>query len=61
MGESLKDKRVIVSGAFGALGRVVMACFAERGARLAAVDFAAAPPAGLAAEVVLSGVDLSEP
>ncbi|MGH7017681.1 MAG: SDR family oxidoreductase [Caulobacteraceae bacterium] len=61
MGESLKDKRVIVSGAFGALGRVVTACFAERGARLAAVDFAAAPPAGLAAEVVLSGVDLSEP
>ena len=33
------DKRVIVTGAAGALGRSVFDCFASRGARVAALDY----------------------
>jgi NAD(P)-dependent dehydrogenase (short-subunit alcohol dehydrogenase family) len=62
----VRGKSVIVTGAFGVLGRVVAETLAARGARVAAVDLAAEPPEGLvaalgAAGVILGGVDLAEP
>jgi NAD(P)-dependent dehydrogenase (short-subunit alcohol dehydrogenase family) len=62
----LQGRRVIVTGAFGALGRAVGAAFAQRGARVAAVDLASAPPEGLTERlgerpVILGGCDLSDP
>ena len=39
---------VVVTGAFGALGRAVAAKAAAEGARVAALDYADSPPAGLA-------------
>lgn len=56
----MKDKVVIVTGAFGALGRAVVARLAQAGARVAAVDFAISPPEGLGAARVIGGVDLSD-
>ena len=57
------DKVVIVTGAFGALGRVVATTLAARGARLGLVDFAGAAPEELtqefAAHLLLPGVDLA--
>jgi len=60
----MQDKIIIVTGAFGALGRVVAQVAADQGAKVAALDVAPAPPAGLAerlrpASAVLAGVDLS--
>jgi NAD(P)-dependent dehydrogenase (short-subunit alcohol dehydrogenase family) len=62
----MQDKAVIVTGAFGILGRAVAGAFAARGARVAAVDLAPKPPAGLAESLgpealVLGGVDLTNP
>ena len=62
----MRGKSVIVTGAFGALGRVVVATLAERGARVAAVDLAASAPVDLATALgdgglVLGGVDLTDP
>jgi NAD(P)-dependent dehydrogenase (short-subunit alcohol dehydrogenase family) len=62
----LKDKCVIVTGAFGVLGRAVAAAVVERGAKVAAVDLAKAPPVDLAAALgdraaMLGGHDLSDP
>ncbi|MBV9994179.1 MAG: SDR family NAD(P)-dependent oxidoreductase [Caulobacteraceae bacterium] len=62
----MKDKCVIVTGAFGALGQVVGRVLAERGAKVAAVDVAKTPPAGLSAAlgdrvVLLGGYDLADP
>ena len=62
---ALKGKRVAVTGAFGALGGAVVKVAAAAGARVAALDQAAAPdwataavgPAGLA----LGGADLTDP
>jgi NAD(P)-dependent dehydrogenase (short-subunit alcohol dehydrogenase family) len=56
---------VVVTGAFGALGRAVARAFATRGARLALLDVAPQPPAAvreqLGAEPLLfGGVDLSD-
>jgi NAD(P)-dependent dehydrogenase (short-subunit alcohol dehydrogenase family) len=54
----------IVTGAFGALGRVVAEKAAARGWRLALVDAApaSAAPSGVAGEpLVLGGVDLTDP
>jgi NAD(P)-dependent dehydrogenase (short-subunit alcohol dehydrogenase family) len=55
---------VVVTGAFGALGRAVAEAFARRGARLALVDLAPPPPApgaeGGAAPLVFGGVDLTD-
>lgn len=50
---------VIVTGAFGALGREVVAELSERGHRVAGVDLAPAP-AGFAAALALGGVDLAD-
>jgi len=60
----MQNKVVIVTGAFGALGRVVAETFIKRGARVALIDKAAAPPAELAAAcgdkgLMLGNVDLS--
>ena len=59
----MEGKCVIVTGAFGVLGRAVIALLAERGARVAAVDVAPTAVAGdLATEaVLLGGFDLADP
>ena len=60
----MKDKSVIVTGAFGALGQVVARTLAAQGARLALVDAAPAAPEALASEfsahLLLPGVDLTQ-
>lgn len=60
----MQDKTVIVTGAFGALGRVVAKTLAAKGAKLALVDAAPAVPEALAAEfaghLLLPGVDLTQ-
>ena len=61
----MKDKVVVVTGAFGVLGRVVALGAAARGARVAAVDYAATAPDNLVsalgeAAVFKGGVDLSD-
>ena len=60
----MKGKVVAVTGGYGALGRVVAATAADRGASVAALDFAPTPPDGLAERLgpnalLLGGVDLS--
>jgi NAD(P)-dependent dehydrogenase (short-subunit alcohol dehydrogenase family) len=50
---------VIVTGAFGALGRVVVAELTKRGHKVAAVDVAPAP-ADYPAPLALGGVDLTD-
>lgn len=62
---STKNQVVVVTGAFGALGRAVARAFATRGARLALLDVAAQPPASLREEfgaepLLFGGVDLSD-
>lgn len=54
---------IAITGAFGVLGSAVATAAAAQGARLALLDFAQAPPAGLpsGSEVlVLGGVDLTD-
>ena len=60
----MKGKVLAVTGGYGALGRVVAAVAADRGASVAALDFASAPPDGLAERLgphalLLGDVDLS--
>jgi len=61
----MTGKSVIVTGAFGALGRVVARTLAAQGATLALVDAAPAAPEALASEfsahLLLPGVDLTDP
>jgi NAD(P)-dependent dehydrogenase (short-subunit alcohol dehydrogenase family) len=52
-----------ITGAFGALGSAVARAAAAKGARLALIDFAKAPPAGLPSGedvLVLGGADLTD-
>ena len=63
---TLRGRTVVVTGGFGALGGVVATEAVARGASLAAVDHAPAPPDGLAERLganalLLGGVDLSLP
>jgi NAD(P)-dependent dehydrogenase (short-subunit alcohol dehydrogenase family) len=56
---------VVVTGAFGALGRAVATAFAARGAQLALLDVTPQPPAVIrgrlgAAPLLFGGVDLSD-
>jgi len=56
---------VVITGAFGALGRAVAAAFAAQGARLALLDVAMQPPTALREQLdeshlLLGGVDLSD-
>jgi len=53
-----------ITGAFGALGSAVAKAAAAKGARLALIDFAATPPAGVPSGegvLALGGVDLTDP
>ena len=53
---------VIVTGAFGALGREVAAAAVEAGYKVAALDFSPPPGSGLAADILpLGGLDLADP
>jgi len=60
---SLANRKIVVTGAFGALGAVVSAAISSAGARVACVDFtpASKAPAVLGGCVVLGGVDLGSP
>jgi NAD(P)-dependent dehydrogenase (short-subunit alcohol dehydrogenase family) len=60
----MQNKTVIITGAFGALGRVVAEAFVKRGARVVLVDKAPSPPAELtkalgANALMLGNVDLT--
>jgi len=57
----VSDRVVIVTGAFGALGRSVVRRLSEAGNRVVAVDHAASPPDGLLADRSIGGVDLTDP
>jgi NAD(P)-dependent dehydrogenase (short-subunit alcohol dehydrogenase family) len=62
--EAMKDRTVVVTGGFGALGRAVAEAASKRGAAVAALDVGASPPAGLAERLgpkalLLGAVDLS--
>lgn len=58
----MKDRVAIVTGAFGALGRVVVREAIASGLKVAALDFAAAPPADHPSDALaLGGVDLADP
>ncbi|HEX6859074.1 MAG TPA: SDR family NAD(P)-dependent oxidoreductase [Caulobacteraceae bacterium] len=56
----MAGRRLLITGAFGALGRAVAEGAAGQGARLALVDAAPAAPAGLPDGLALPGVDLSD-
>lgn len=59
----MSDRKVLITGAFGALGRVVAKAARARGWRIAALDYAPEPPAELTEALcprcaILGGVDL---
>jgi len=61
---TVKGKTIVVTGAFGALGGAVAEAAAQRGASVAALDYAAAPPPGLQDRLgpdalLVGGVDLA--
>jgi len=56
----VSDRVVVVTGAFGALGRTVVRRLSEAGNRVVAVDHAPTAPPGLAAARTISGVDLTD-
>ena len=56
----MQDKVVVITGAFGQLGRVVAAQAAAQGIRVAALDHAPEPPAGFEAAYARGGLDLSD-
>lgn len=56
----MADRSIIVTGGFGALGRVVAAAFAAQGDRVARVDYAASAPDSNGAGIDLGGIDLTD-
>jgi NAD(P)-dependent dehydrogenase (short-subunit alcohol dehydrogenase family) len=56
----VNGKVIIITGALGALGRVVAETAAIRGARVAGIDHAASQAAAMADRIELGGVDLSD-
>jgi len=56
----MNGKVIVVTGALGALGRVVAETAVARGARVAGVDHAASQAAAAAERIELGGVDLSD-
>ena len=57
----MSGRSVIVTGGFGVLGRVVAAAFAEKGDRVARIDFAPESMDAGPNMIDLAGVDLSDP
>lgn len=53
-------RNVVVTGGFGALGRVVAETFARQGDKVVRVDFAAQAPEGNAGGLDIPGVDLTD-
>jgi NAD(P)-dependent dehydrogenase (short-subunit alcohol dehydrogenase family) len=65
MTSTVKGKKIAITGAFGALGSATAQVAAEQGARLALIDRAAHPPAGLFASPgdgirLITGVNLTD-
>ncbi len=56
----LQEKVVVVTGASGALGKVVVEIALARGARVAGIDYAAAQAAPSSHRLELGGVDLTD-
>jgi len=56
----MNGKVIVITGALGALGRVVAETAVARGARVAGVDHAASQAAAAAERIELGGVDLSD-
>lgn len=56
----MADRVIVITGAFGALGRAVAQCARERGLIVAMLDHAPAPADGVGA-LVFGGVDLTKP
>jgi len=56
----MNGKVIVITGALGALGRVVADTAVARGARVAGIDHAAAQAAVTAERIELGGVDLSD-
>ena len=56
----LQGKRIAVTGAFGALGAAMVQGAVAAGARVAAIDRAAAPASGVANVTAIGGVDLAD-
>jgi len=56
----MNGKVIAITGAFGALGRVVADTAAKRGARVAGIDHAPSQAAATAERIELGGVDLSD-
>jgi NAD(P)-dependent dehydrogenase (short-subunit alcohol dehydrogenase family) len=58
----MTSRVVVVTGAFGALGRAVAEAALASGLEVAAIDYAAVPSPGLSSEILaLGGVDLTDP
>jgi NAD(P)-dependent dehydrogenase (short-subunit alcohol dehydrogenase family) len=56
----MNGKVIVITGALGALGRVVVETAVARGARVAGVDYAASQAATTPERIELGGVDLSD-
>jgi NAD(P)-dependent dehydrogenase (short-subunit alcohol dehydrogenase family) len=56
----MNGKVIVVTGALGALGRVVVDTAVARGARVAGIDHAATQAAATAGQIEFGGVDLSD-
>ena len=56
----MSGRSIIVTGGFGALGRVVAAAFAAEGERVARIDFAKDAPGAIEGGIDLPGVDLTD-
>lgn len=57
----MQDRVVVVTGASGALGRTVVEAAADRGARLALIDHAAARGTPRPTRIEIGGIDLAQP
>jgi NAD(P)-dependent dehydrogenase (short-subunit alcohol dehydrogenase family) len=62
----MRGKTIVITGGFGALGRVVAEVAAGRGASIAVLDHAQSPPEGMAGRLgpdalMIGGLDLSSP
>ena len=57
---NLENKCIAITGAFGTLGRAIVRAAQTAGARVAAIDRAAAPASGLGDALLYGGVDLAD-